>query len=179
MTDTENLSRRIDAIEAGYEFLLAYAAQGRLDDAGSDVRKALLDMATALDGLGEVVAASFSSPSRLASSMQAAQTMRPSEGMSPTATSADTGQVPPLAAAGANASRTAGHCETPESHKMAPFIDAVREDARKAGGAIALVLSCPAIGSLLIDNLNASVHLRALLTDLFLIEQALRAQARP
>jgi hypothetical protein len=32
------------------------------------------------------------------------------------------------------------------------------------------------IPSLLIDNLNASIHLRALLTDLFLIDQALKAQ---
>jgi hypothetical protein len=29
-----------------------------------------------------------------------------------------------------------------------------------------------AIGSQLVDNLNASIHLRALLTDLFLIDEA-------
>jgi hypothetical protein len=34
------------------------------------------------------------------------------------------------------------------------------------------VLACPRIGSELIDNLNASIHLRALLTDLFLISEA-------
>ena len=44
-----------------------------------------------------------------------------------------------------------------------------------ARGALALVISRERIGSLLIDNLNASVHVRALLTDLFLIEQALKA----
>jgi hypothetical protein len=56
----------------------------------------------------------------------------------------------------------------------AAFIDAATEDARKARGAIALVLSRPAISSLLVDNLNASIHLRALLTDMFLAEQALK-----
>ena len=47
--------------------------------------------------------------------------------------------------------------------------------ARVAGGAVALVLSRPRIGSLLVDNLNASVHLRALLTDAFLLDQALES----
>ncbi len=47
-----------------------------------------------------------------------------------------------------------------------------------ARGAIGLVLSRERIPSLLVDNLNASVHLRALLTDLFLIEQALKSPAR-
>jgi hypothetical protein len=37
------------------------------------------------------------------------------------------------------------------------------------------VLSRERITSLLVDNLNASVHLRALLTDLFLIDQAGKA----
>jgi hypothetical protein len=34
-----------------------------------------------------------------------------------------------------------------------------------------LVLAQPAISSQLVDNLNASIHLRALLTDLFLIDE--------
>ena len=46
------------------------------------------------------------------------------------------------------------------------------EDAVVAQGAIGLVLDAPALGSLLVDNLNATIHLRALLTDLFLIDQA-------
>jgi hypothetical protein len=56
----------------------------------------------------------------------------------------------------------------------AGFIEAIEDDARKVHGAIGLVLSRPAISSLLVDNLNASIHLRALLTDVFLAEQALR-----
>jgi hypothetical protein len=35
------------------------------------------------------------------------------------------------------------------------------------------VLARPDIGSQLVDNLNASMHLRALLTDLFLIDEAI------
>ena len=54
------------------------------------------------------------------------------------------------------------------------FLEAVSRDARIAHGAISLVLTRPAISSLLVDNLNASIHLRALLTDLFLIDQALK-----
>ncbi len=40
--------------------------------------------------------------------------------------------------------------------------------------AVELVLAQPAISSQLIDNLNASIHLRALLTDLFLIDEILK-----
>ena len=50
----------------------------------------------------------------------------------------------------------------------------LERDARDASTAIRLVLAQPAIGSQLIDNLNASIHLRALLTDLFLIDEALK-----
>jgi hypothetical protein len=130
MSELDELSRRIETIEAGYEFLLAYAAQGRLEESGSDVRRALTDMSNALESLGEVAAAALNA----------------SGGGAPT--------------------------------EYTPFLSAVREDANKARGAIALVLSRPTIASLLIDNLNASVHVRALLTDLFLIEQALKAPAR-
>ena len=56
------------------------------------------------------------------------------------------------------------------------FLEAAGRDALTAHGAIGLVLSRPVIPSLLVDNLNASIHLRALLTDLFLIDQALKAQ---
>jgi hypothetical protein len=38
------------------------------------------------------------------------------------------------------------------------------------------VLSQPALSSQLIDNLNASSHVRALLTDLFLVGEILRTR---
>ena len=54
-----------------------------------------------------------------------------------------------------------------------PFSPVVVDDARKSGAAIALVLAQEAISSELVDNLNASIHLRALLTDLFLLSETL------
>ena len=54
------------------------------------------------------------------------------------------------------------------------FIDVIDRDARNAQAALQLVLAQPAIGSQLVDNLNASIHLRALLTDLFLIDEVLK-----
>jgi hypothetical protein len=49
-------------------------------------------------------------------------------------------------------------------------------DARDSLTAIELVLAQPSISSQLVDNLNASIHLRALLTDLFLIDEVLKSQ---
>ena len=56
------------------------------------------------------------------------------------------------------------------------FLDVLHRDAEDSAAAIELVLCQPAISSQLIDNLNASIHLRALLTDLFLFTEILRAQ---
>jgi hypothetical protein len=50
---------------------------------------------------------------------------------------------------------------------------------RDSLAAIEVVLAQPAISSQLIDNLNASIHLRALLTDLFLLGEILRKQSKP
>ena len=52
----------------------------------------------------------------------------------------------------------------------------LHRDAEDSAAAIELVLAQPGISSQLIDNLNASIHLRALLTDLFLLTEILRAQ---
>ena len=124
------LDERIEAIESGYEFMLAYAAQGRDTDkgasAGRNVREYLERMSAALDGLGAVIGAC--------------------------AASID----PALATTGA------------------AFLAAVDADARIALAALRLVLARPDIGSQLIDNLNASIHLRALLTDLFVVDEALK-----
>ncbi len=54
------------------------------------------------------------------------------------------------------------------------FMDVIDRDARAARAAIALVIAQPSISSQVIDNLNASIHLRALLTDLFLIDEVLK-----
>jgi hypothetical protein len=120
------LVRRIAIIERGYEYLLAFAAQGRRSEAGSEVRTTLLAMHDALEGLERIV----------------------------------TGSINVDAPA--------------QRHDDSAFMTAVRDDAGKARGAIAFTLNCNTIGSQLIDNLNASIHVRALLTDLFLVDQALR-----
>jgi hypothetical protein len=57
-----------------------------------------------------------------------------------------------------------------------PFLAVLDRDAADSLAAIELVLAQPAIGSQLIDNLNASIHLRALLTDLFLIDEVLKSR---
>jgi len=121
-----DLARRIETIESSYEYLLAYAAQGRQHDTGTEARDRLRAMAAALDGLAPLVRAA----------LERSPADRESE--------------------------------------VAPYLDAVEHDAAVARGAIALVLRREAIASLLVDNLNASVHLRALLTDLFLVEQFLK-----
>jgi hypothetical protein len=57
------------------------------------------------------------------------------------------------------------------------FLSVVDRDASDSLAAIELVLAQPAISSQLIDNLNASIHLRALLTDMFLVGEILKPQA--
>ena len=115
----------IEAIESGYELMLAYAAQGIEGDNAPDsqIRHALKEMNDALANLGEPAA-------RIAE---------------------ERGLV-----------------------DYRDFLDAMNTDAKKAQAGIKLVLGKPAISSQLIDNLNASIHLRALLTDLFLIDEALK-----
>ena len=126
MTEAVLLAERIEVIERGYEFLLAYAAQGRQDDAGTEVRETLDHMHLALTGMQGSLLAAFS-------------------------------KLSPLTG-------------------VRDFMETVEHDVGAARGAIGLVLSRVRVSSLLVDNLNASVHLRALLTDLFLIEQALKVE---
>ncbi len=58
------------------------------------------------------------------------------------------------------------------------FMAVIDRDARDAQAAVQLVLAQPSISSQLVDNLNASIHLRALLTDLFLIDEVFKAHRR-
>jgi hypothetical protein len=127
-----HLAARCEAIEACYEFMLAYAAQGVVDEAGSptsgQLRTFLQRAEQALDGL--------------AGSCRAA---------------VDDGGLQPV-------------------DRYAAFIDVLDRDACSALAAFRLVLAQPSIGSQLIDNLNASIHVRALLTDLFLIDEILKTR---
>lgn len=58
--------------------------------------------------------------------------------------------------------------------KYQAFFPVLASDAQSSLAVIELVLAQPAISSQLIDNLNASMHLRALLADLFLITEILQ-----
>src|SRR6266487_1510853 len=63
------------------------------------------------------------------------------------------------------------------AEKYDAFIAMLSRDASDARAAIGLVLAQTSISSQLVDNLNASIHLRALLTDLFLIDEIVRPEA--
>jgi hypothetical protein len=54
------------------------------------------------------------------------------------------------------------------------FVSVIDGDVRGAQAAVQLVLAQPSIGSQIVDNLNASIHLRAVLTDLFLLDEVLK-----
>ncbi|HEX2463922.1 MAG TPA: hypothetical protein VHR17_04790 [Thermoanaerobaculia bacterium] len=54
------------------------------------------------------------------------------------------------------------------------FQRVLADDAGKALAAVRLVLAQPGISSQLVDNLNASLHVRALLTDVFLLDEILK-----
>jgi len=63
------------------------------------------------------------------------------------------------------------------AEKYEAFIAVLDRDASDARAAVGLVLAQPSISSQLIDNLNASIHVRALLTDLFLIDEIVRTES--
>lgn len=122
------IDARIETIESSYEYMLAFAAQGRDTDegmtGGPSVRETLSELSTALMDLSE--------PVRL---IEQAAAMR-------------------------------------------EFAETLAADAIHARRAVELVLSRARISSQLVDNLNATIHLRSVLTDLFLIDEALKCQKK-
>jgi hypothetical protein len=54
----------------------------------------------------------------------------------------------------------------------AGLLAVLRSDIAAARAAIRFVLAQRTIGSQIVDNLNASIHIRALLTDIFLLDEA-------
>ncbi len=131
----EKLRATVDAIESGYEFMLAYAAQGRDFEytSGGDGPSIRGFLEGLIKGL-ETVAEDFENEVK------------------------DVIQS--------------------DDHLYSHFIDVLKVDAEKSKAAVEMVMSLPSIGSQIIDNLNASIHLRALLTDLFLIDEALNSLSR-
>ena len=56
------------------------------------------------------------------------------------------------------------------------FIGVIERDAGDAQAAILMVQAHRTVHSQIIDNLNANIHIRALLTDLFLIDEVLKSR---
>lgn len=129
----QELERRADAIEGGYELMLAYAAQGLDSDQGaansSQLRDHLTRFDAALTGLPEVYR-----------SAATALGVGPKDALD--------GLLKTLAA-----------------------------DAAFTQSALRMALAQPGISSQLIDNINASIHVRGLLTDVFVIDELLRGKA--
>jgi len=124
----KTFAEAIDAIEETYEFMLAYAAQGRRseeEDAGSGIRERLAQAEVALG----IIAA------------------------------ATTDAIPTSDAQAAAANE---------------FLDVVKADAGRARAAFRLVLAQRSISSQVVDNLNATTHVRTLLTDLFLFDEIIK-----
>jgi hypothetical protein len=127
---TIDLKACVDAIEECYEFMLAYAAQGIVDEAGNQsavqLRTFLQRAEGAIDGLAD------------------------------------------------QCRRIVERDSLAPADRYAAFIDVLDRDARAALAAMRLVSAQPSLSSQIIDNLNASIHVRALLTDLFLIDEILK-----
>jgi len=113
----------IDAVEESYEFMLAYAAQGRRheaqDEGTSKIRDYLNRFAVALDAMASA--------------------------------------APPVLAGKA----------------AKPFCERFLADMAVMRSVIALLLDKPSISSDMVDNTNGLIAVRAFLTDLFFIDQAL------
>ena len=77
----------------------------------------------------------------------------------------------------AAACTTAVAADSPDAAETcSAFLGVLDRDACDSIRTIELVLAQPTISSQLIDNLNASMHLRAVLTDLFLLGDIVRQQ---
>lgn len=64
--------------------------------------------------------------------------------------------------------------EQPASRaQLEAFRTVVQADAQRASATLSLVQAQPIATSQLVDNLNASVHVRTLLTDLFVLDEVL------
>ena len=127
----DDVKSRIDSIEEGYEFFLAYAAQGLTSDQGSKTGGQLRTFLSKVEGGLDGLAAAFRSV---------------------------------VEEAGAEPSDAWDH-----------LLSVLERDAADALAAVRLVAALPGVSSQLIDNLNANIHLRALLTDLFLLDDLIDA----
>ncbi len=120
----QGFPERVEIIESAYEYMLAYAAQGRDSEetgtGGVAIRDVLADLSAALDSLSD------------------------------SAVDVENGVA------------------------VKDFCETLAADATNAKRMVDLVMSRSRISSQLVDNLNASIHLRSVLTDLFIIDEAFK-----
>jgi hypothetical protein len=126
----EELSNRADAIEGGYEMMLAYAAQGLATDQGAANSGQLRDHLTRFD-------------KALTGLAQAYHDCAVALGVGPT-------------------------------DALDGLLATIERDAATTQFMLRLVLGQSGISSQMIDNINASIHVRALLTDVFVVDEILR-----
>ena len=123
----DDVKARIEAIEAGYEYFLAYAAQGLTTDQGSksggQLRGFLTEVEAAMDGLA--------------------------------------GQIQLLVK----------ETDAQPASAWADFLQVIERDAFAARAAVQLVSGQEGVSSQLVDNLNANIHVRALLANLFIVDE--------
>lgn len=74
-----------------------------------------------------------------------------------------------------SASNEAGTASNRERYSA--FVEVLRRDAEAGRAAVRLVLAQAGITSQMVDNLNGMIHLRAVLTDVFLVDEMLRPDA--
>lgn len=122
MTQAAEMRSAFDQIEEAYEFMLAYAAQGRRSEVAegageSQIRLYLKRFEAALTVLEQAVEPGFN------------------------------------------------------LNDDAAFVCRVREDAAVVRSVIAMLLGQPSISSEMIDNTNGLIAVRALLTDIFFMDQ--------
>ncbi|MEO7156585.1 MAG: hypothetical protein ABI039_03425 [Vicinamibacterales bacterium] len=54
------------------------------------------------------------------------------------------------------------------------FLSTLEVDCNTTQSALRLILAQPGISSQMVDNVNASIHVRALLTDVFVVDEILK-----
>jgi hypothetical protein len=74
--------------------------------------------------------------------------------------------------------RDMGFPEAAVESAVSDMLAVLKQDVVKARAAFRFVLAQRSIGSQMIDNVNASIHVRALLTDIFLLDEAMEAGDR-
>lgn len=132
---SSQLQNCIEKIEASYEYMLAYAAQGRkTEPAGAEVNKnpSIRDFLQDLIWGIENVTTCF---------MEEVRELK---------------------------------LEESSMQLIQQFETTLSADAKSALSVVLMVLDAPTLSSQLIDNLNASTHVRTLLTDLFVLDEVLK-----